>query len=63
MIVTWYEGWYSQLLTSPRAWKGSHDVRMDVIVRPLGWLGTYRKSRVTGLWFRGRHRWHMLGNN
>ncbi|RKT79414.1 hypothetical protein DFJ68_2884 [Terracoccus luteus] len=29
---------------------------------PIGWLGTYRKSRETGLWFRGRHRWHVLGH-
>ena len=42
---------------------GPHDIRMDEVVRPLGWLGTYRKSRVTGLWFRGWHRWHMLGNS
>ncbi|GAA3694483.1 hypothetical protein GCM10022399_08820 [Terrabacter ginsenosidimutans] len=28
---------------------------------PIGWLGTFRKPRETGRWFRGRHRWHTLG--
>lgn len=27
-----------------------------------GWLGTYRCSRKTGVWFRGRHAVHELGN-
>lgn len=27
-----------------------------------GWLGNYRCSRTTGLWFRGRHTVHALGN-
>lgn len=27
-----------------------------------GWLGNYRRSRKTGLWFRGRHAVHELGN-
>ena len=38
--------------TGQRAW------RVDVIVRPVGFLGTYRRSHVTGLWFSGRHRVH-----
>jgi hypothetical protein len=36
--------------------------RVGVLCPPLGWLGVYRNSRETGGWFRGRHRWHMLGN-
>ena len=36
--------------------------RVDVIVRPVGFLGTYRRSSVTGLWFTGRHRTHAAGN-
>lgn len=35
--------------------------RVDVTVGPVGWLGTYRRSRVTGRWFAGRHRHHALG--
>lgn len=36
--------------------------RVDVFVRPVGFLGTFRRSSVTGLWFCGRHRTHILGN-
>jgi hypothetical protein len=35
--------------------------RVDVVCQPLGWLGTFRRSRRSGLWFTGRHRWHELG--
>lgn len=34
---------------------------VDVVVRPLGWLGTFRRSRVTDRWFVGKHSVHMLG--
>lgn len=33
--------------------------RVDVVVRPVGYLGTFRRSRTTGLWFSGRHRHHV----
>ncbi|TFC34128.1 hypothetical protein [Cryobacterium sp. TMT2-42-4] len=36
--------------------------RVDVFVRPVGFLGTYRKSYQTGLWFTGRHSYHAAGN-
>ena len=35
---------------------------VDVYVRPIGFLGTYRRSRTTGLWFSGQHRSHTVGN-
>lgn len=35
--------------------------RLDVVVRPVGHLGTYRRSRTTGLWFSGHHRHHLHG--
>lgn len=59
-----YTGWYSQLhrlgsilppRTDSRAW------RVDVVVRPLGYLGTYRLSSASNRWFVGQHRWHQLG--
>jgi hypothetical protein len=57
-----YRGWHHALshcgLTQTRH---GRSWRVDVIVRPLGWLGTYRLSRETGVWFSGRHRWHRLG--
>ncbi len=59
------EGWYSQLaelggrlppLAGGASWK------VDVFVKPIGFLGTFRRSRATGLWFSGRHRYHSVGN-
>jgi len=58
-------GWYSSLaalgsalppLADDRNW------RVDVYAKPIGFLGTFRRSRATGLWFAGRHRHHLLGN-
>jgi hypothetical protein len=62
LVCEAYEGWYHALrtcgLTQTR--HGS-SWRVDVFVKPLGWLGTYRLSRQTGVWFSGQHRWHELG--
>lgn len=64
LLLDRYDGWYralakagSRLPERPdgRSW------RVDVVVRPMGWLGTYRRSRLTGRWFAGQHRWHVLG--
>lgn len=41
---------------SGRSW------RVDVFDRTVGWLGEFRRSRVTGRWFSGRHHIHMQGN-
>jgi hypothetical protein len=35
---------------------------VDVFVRQIGFVGTYRRSRDTGLWFAGQHRYHAVGN-
>jgi hypothetical protein len=64
LLLERYAGWYgtlsrlgAQLPHRPdgRSW------RVHVTVTPLGHLGTYRRSRVTGRWFMGSHKWHMLG--
>lgn len=62
MIVPQYVGWYVHLVRGggalppqKRSW------RVNVVVQPLGWLGKYRRSRYTGMWFTGQHRWHLLG--
>lgn len=58
-----YAGWYDALLRAP--WPARIDgrrVRVDVVCRPVGWLGRYRRSEATGLWFRGRHADHLRGN-
>lgn len=41
---------------------GDHSWKVDVYVRPIGFMGTFRQSRVSGEWFVGRHRIHMAGN-
>ncbi|PPH05306.1 hypothetical protein C5C44_04250 [Rathayibacter sp. AY1F6] len=35
--------------------------KVDVFVKPIGFVGTYRRSFKTGLWFSGRHRYHVVG--
>lgn len=58
-------GWYAELarlaaqlgeLPNGRSW------RVDVFVKPIGYLGVYRQSRATALWFAGRHAHHVVGN-
>jgi hypothetical protein len=65
LIVDRYAGWYTALrefgdqlppLASGRSW------RIRVVCRPIGTLGTYRRSRATGEWFAGAHRYHTPGN-
>ncbi|WP_157002065.1 hypothetical protein [Agromyces laixinhei] len=57
-------GWYRGLVelgeSLPKLSNASW--RVDVYVRPIGFLGTYRRSRATGLWFSGRHRFHTVGH-
>jgi len=64
LVLDGYAGWYGRLarvgrelptLPRERSW------RVDVVVRPVGWLGTFRRSRTTGRWFSGRHRVHEMG--
>ena len=64
LVTHQYAGWYDELvqrgnslppLKSGRSW------RIEVICSPIGWLGTFRKSRETGLWFSGKHSMHVWG--
>lgn len=64
LVLPVYAGWYRELAqlgadlgerADGRSW------RVSVFVEPVGFLGTYRRSRVTGRWFAGRHRWHQVG--
>jgi hypothetical protein len=64
LMVDHAKDWYGNL---ERLGKGLPDLgkrswRVDVVVRPLGWLGTFRRSRCSGRWFQGRHLIHMWGN-
>ena len=63
MIVPQYSGWYLHLANGGQHYLPAQNRswRVNVVVQPLGWLGEYRRSRVTGMWFTGKHRWHLLG--
>jgi hypothetical protein len=62
LVCDTYNGWHRALATCglTQTQRGA-SWRVDVVVKPLGWLGTYRLSRETGAWFSGQHRWHQLG--
>jgi hypothetical protein len=62
-ITDAYVSWYSLLDTAGEELSdlGERSWRVDVVVRSVGWLGTYRRSRVTGRWFSGPHRLHVRG--
>lgn len=63
LVLDHMQGWMGQLHRAAHALPniGERSWRVDVVVRPVGWLGTYRRSRVTGRWFAGTHSVHMLG--
>jgi hypothetical protein len=64
LILDEARGWYDQLIlhgeTLPPL--DNQSWHIDVVVKPMGWLGTFRQSRKTGLWFQGRHLIHVAGN-
>ncbi len=41
---------------------GNHSWHVEVFDRQIGYLGLFRRSRVTGLWFQGKHSIHIAGN-
>lgn len=56
--------WREELLTAGRQLPPLPNQRswhVDVFDKRVGWLGTYRQSRVTGRWFAGTHSVHMVG--
>jgi hypothetical protein len=64
LVLDTYCGWYAALtrlgLKLPARPDGQ-SWRVHVTVKPLGYLGAYRRSRTTGRWFSGRHKHHLLG--
>ena len=57
------DAWYWDLRTKAMKLPTSaHSWRIDVFVRPVGFIGNYRLSRTTSLLFSGRHRYHSMGN-
>ena len=63
LILDSMMGWYAALCEAAESLPTMNDQswRVDLIVKPTGWLGTYRRSRESGLWFSGRHRFHAPG--
>jgi len=59
------KGWVAALhrLGAQLPNSGDSSRRIDVFVKPIGFMGTYRQSRVTGRWFTGKHSVHMLGHD
>ena len=58
-----YAGWYPSLMSladGVSGWREGDPV--DVFCPAIGWLGRFRRSDETGLWHRGWHRVHLLGN-
>ncbi len=41
---------------------GDRSWHVDMFDRQTGYLGLFRRSRITGLWFQGKHSVHLKGN-
>ena len=56
-------GWYRALFERANELPSIHDHRwrIDVVIKPIGWIGCYRRSPQTGLWYVGDHRLHLRG--
>lgn len=64
-IADGINGWYaslSDLAQQLPPLKNGRNWHIEVYVRPIGFLGVYRRSHQTGLWFSGQHRYHSVGN-
>lgn len=64
LLLDTYSGWYAALsVLGARlpSRPGDRSWRVHVTVKPVGYLGVYRRSRDTGRWFSGRHKHHLLG--
>jgi hypothetical protein len=55
--------WYVTLVELGRTLEPLHKQswHVDVYVRPIGFMGTFRQSRSSGRWFSGRHQFHSPG--
>lgn len=60
LLLERYVGWY-RTLTEEGPQLGATQV--DVVVKPVGWLGTFERSPLTGIWYSGDHDLHMMGHS
>jgi hypothetical protein len=65
MITAEAQNWYATLTELGRTLKplNRQSWYVDVFVKPIGFMGTFRQSRSSGTWFSGRHRYHAPGNS
>ncbi|MBZ0137646.1 MAG: hypothetical protein K8I27_14870 [Planctomycetes bacterium] len=63
VILDHLKGWYAALCEVGKALPdlGERSWHVELFVRNTGLIGTFRRSRETGLWFTGRHSIHMAG--
>jgi hypothetical protein len=64
LVTRDFTTWREELATAGRGLPPLPDQRswhVDVFEKRVGWLGNYRRSRVTGRWFAGSHSVHMVG--
>lgn len=64
LLVDAYEGWYRVLARATAALgpiRSRWQWAVDVVCRPVGHLGTYRRCRHSGRWFAGDHGLHLMG--
>lgn len=63
LVLPAYVGWYRQLHETGERLERQRGIglRLDVVVRPIGWLGTYERSKTTGRWYACSHDTHLLG--
>jgi hypothetical protein len=55
------QGWYTSLSVSCKE-LGMLGYTIDVVIKDLGWFGSFRHSPITGLWYQGEHYIHLEGN-
>lgn len=63
LIVNQFGSWRRDLRMAEQRLPpvGERSWQVEVFDRQVGFLGLFRLSRVTGRWFQGKHRVHMLG--
>lgn len=65
LVVDEMRGWHHALTAQCAGLKfeEGNEWQVDVVAKPVGWLGSFRRSGVTGLWYSGPHATHAAGND
>jgi hypothetical protein len=63
IVVDSAVGWYRTLVAEGNALPGDPNAwSVDLVIAPVGWIGTFNRSPETGLWYSGAHDLHLKGN-